>query len=61
MMYVVKLLVVKEIVEVEVEARYVFVDGNNNLVFQNKALSVGEPLDVINARVWVSVRNERRM
>ncbi len=55
-MYKVKVLVVKEVVEVEVEARYCFVDGNNNLVFQDKALSVGEPLAVISSSRWIVVQ-----
>lgn len=58
-MYKVKVLVVKEVVEVEVEARYCFVDGNNNLVFQDKALSVGEPLAIISSSRWVVVQRAR--
>lgn len=55
-MYQVRLLIVKEVVEVTIEARYCFVDGNNNLVFQNQAFSFPEPIAMISASRWISVK-----
>lgn len=55
-MYKVRLLVVKEVVEVDVEANYCIVDGNNNLVFQNKIMSFPEPIAMISASRWISVK-----
>lgn len=56
MMYKVKVLIGKEIVEVEVKAEYVFVDGNNNLVFENSRAGGGEPVAMISAKWWINVR-----
>lgn len=58
-MYKVKVLVVKEVVVIEVEAKYCFVDGNNNLVFQDELLPVGEPLAVISSSRWIVVQRTR--
>lgn len=55
-MYQVRLLIVKEVVEVTIEARFCFVDGNNNLVFQNQAFSFPEPIAMISASRWISVK-----
>ena len=57
-MYKVRMLIVKEVVEVTVEAKYCFVDGNNNLVFQNQAFSFPEPIAMISASRWISVKKE---
>lgn len=55
-MYRVRMLVVKEVVEIEVEAKYCFVDGNNNLVFQNTVMMIAEPIAMISASRWISVK-----
>lgn len=55
-MYKVRVLVTKEVVEVEIEAQYCLVDGNNNLVFQNRTLTLAEPLAMIAASRWISVK-----
>lgn len=53
--YKVRVLMVKEVEEVIVEAAYCFVDWNNNLVFQDEPLFAGAPLDMFSAKYWVSV------
>ena len=53
--YRVRVLMVKEVEEVVVTARYCFVDWNNNLIFQNEPFFAGEPLAMFSAKYWVSV------
>ena len=53
--YKVRVLMVKEVEEVTVTAKYCFVDWNNNLIFQNEPLFAAEPLDMFSAKYWVSV------
>lgn len=55
-MYKVRMLIVKEVVEVDVDAKFCLVDGNNNLTFQDKLMSFPEPLAMICANRWISVK-----
>lgn len=56
-MYKVKVTTVKDIEEIDVEAMYCLVDIHNNLVFQNAfPFVMVEPVAMVSARRWISVR-----
>lgn len=56
-MYKVKVITIKEIEEVDVDAMYCLVDNHNNLLFQNSgAWATLEPLAMFSASRWISVR-----
>ena len=57
-MYKIKLLIGKEVIEIKVEARYCFVDGNNNLILQDKSAPLAQPVAMFSASRWIAARKE---
>ena len=57
-MYKIKLLIGKEIVEIKVEAKYCFVDGNNNLVLQDRSAPLAQPIAMFSASRWMAIHKE---
>ena len=57
-MYKVTVLVGKEVVEVEIKAKYCLVDVNNNLVFHNEPVPSRRAVALVSSSRWVSVKED---